>query len=288
MGKALLRFKRVLSVLQTGWSILGITLVVILILEAGFRIAFAVRDRLTAQPVPDRRVLAEGYGGETWPIEHYRELESARGALAALCLLPPQAIPGSDDHDRHRRAPRHLAAPVLPATIAGAKRRQAPDAGRILALGLRRTRRPARFLSLVARMLHERGWRVEIRNLSEIGYVSTQELIALSQELQAGYRPDVVIFFDGVNDTTSALLEREAGLTTNEINRRQRVQPLAISAAAGGCSGRQAFDRFRLISVCSGGSNATDGRRRDIEHRAFRRCRAQPSPLKSPLAMPPT
>ena len=39
----------------------------------------------------------------------------------------------------------------------------------------------------------ERGWRVELKNLSEIGYVSTQELIALVRELQAGYRPDVVI-----------------------------------------------------------------------------------------------
>ena len=28
------------------------------------------------------------------------------------------------------------------------------------------------------------------------------------RELQEGYRPDLVIFYDGVNDTTSALLAR--------------------------------------------------------------------------------
>ena len=39
------------------------------------------------------------------------------------------------------------------------------------------------------------------------------------RELQAGYRPDVVLFYDGVNDTTSALLEGRPTLTTNEINR---------------------------------------------------------------------
>jgi hypothetical protein len=60
---------------------------------------------------------------------------------------------------------------------------------------------------------------VEVRNLAEIGYVSTQELVALVRELQGGYRPDVVLFYDGVNDTTSALLERQPAVTTNEVNR---------------------------------------------------------------------
>jgi lysophospholipase L1-like esterase len=80
--------------------------------------------------------------------------------------------------------------------------------------------------SLLARKLHERGLNVEIKNLAELGYVSTQELIGLTRELQEGYRPDVVIFYDGVNDTTSALLSGEAGLTTNEINRRREFNLL--------------------------------------------------------------
>ena len=46
------------------------------------------------------------------------------------------------------------------------------------------------------------------------------------RELQAGYRPDIVIFYDGVNDTTSAFLEGEAGLTTNEVNRRREFNLL--------------------------------------------------------------
>ena len=89
--------------------------------------------------------------------------------------------------------------------------------------------------SLVARKLHERGCRVEVRNLAEIGYVSTQEVVALVRELQSGYRPDLVIFYDGVNDTTSALLEGEAGVTTNERNRRAefniRQSPARLGAA---------------------------------------------------------
>ena len=62
--------------------------------------------------------------------------------------------------------------------------------------------------SLLARKLLERGISVEVKSLSELGYVSTQEVIGLFRELQEGYRPDVVIFYDGVNDTTSAVLSR--------------------------------------------------------------------------------
>ena len=60
--------------------------------------------------------------------------------------------------------------------------------------------------------------------------MSTQEVIALTRELQAGYRPDLVIFYDGVNDTTSALLEGEPGLTTNEVNRRHEFNLLQSPA----------------------------------------------------------
>jgi lysophospholipase L1-like esterase len=80
--------------------------------------------------------------------------------------------------------------------------------------------------SLLARRLHERGVQVEVKNHSDLGYVSTQEVICLLRELQGGYRPDLVIFYDGVNDTTSAVLSGEAGLTTNEINRRREFNLL--------------------------------------------------------------
>jgi lysophospholipase L1-like esterase len=41
---------------------------------------------------------------------------------------------------------------------------------------------------------------VEVTNFGVEAYVSSQELIFLIQELKAGYRPDVVIFYDGLND----------------------------------------------------------------------------------------
>ena len=219
MGKPLLHFKRVLVFLQTGWSILGITIAALLVTEAGFRLIFAIRDRFTTEPSPDRRVLAAGYRGDRWPVAHYRELGLLEDRWQPYVYYRPRPFQGSTinvDSDGLRT--------TWQPPVVGDDRSQR-ERVKILMLGGSSlwgfgARDNQTIPSLVARSLHERGWRVELRNLSQIGYVSTQELIGLIRELQAGYRPDVVIFYDGVNDAASAFLEREAGLTTNESNRR--------------------------------------------------------------------
>jgi hypothetical protein len=43
-----------------------------------------------------------------------------------------------------------------------------------------------------------------VRNLGELGWVTTQEVIALMRELQAGRIPQVVVFLDGANDPYAA------------------------------------------------------------------------------------
>ena len=55
------------------------------------------------------------------------------------------------------------------------------------------------------RELDERfGDAVCVVNLAEDGFVSTQSVIALALELQSGNVPDVVVFYDGVNDVLAA------------------------------------------------------------------------------------
>ncbi|MFI5455258.1 MAG: SGNH/GDSL hydrolase family protein [Isosphaerales bacterium] len=229
MGKPLLRFQRVLVFLRTGWSILGITLVVLLLAEAGFRVIFAVRDRSAAEPAPDRRVLVEGYGGDTWPVEHYRELGQLEERWQPYVYFRPKPFEGSTI----RVGSDGLRTTWQPP--ANRDDRPQPESVKVLMLGGSSlwgfgARDDRTIPSLLARALDERGQRVELKNLSGIGYVSTQELIALLRELQAGYRPDVVIFYDGVNDTTSAFLGGEAGLTTNESNRRDEFNLLQSPA----------------------------------------------------------
>lgn len=41
----------------------------------------------------------------------------------------------------------------------------------------------------------------EVTNLGAEGYVTNQEVILLIQQLKAGRRPDVAIFYDGVNES---------------------------------------------------------------------------------------
>jgi lysophospholipase L1-like esterase len=204
---------------RTSWSIVGITLLLLLLVEGAFRATFAIRDRLTAGSSPDRRVVAEGYDGATWPVDHYRELSLLQDRWEPYVYFRQKPFAGETiniDTDGLRATWR----PAESAVSVGGK-----GPVKILMLGGSSlwgygARDDQTIPSLVARLVDERGWRVEIRNLAEIGYVSTQEVVALTRELQAGYRPDIVVFYDGVNDTTSAFLEGEAGVTTNEVNRR--------------------------------------------------------------------
>ena len=50
------------------------------------------------------------------------------------------------------------------------------------------------------------GIESNVRNLGRRGFVSTQEVIFLMRELQAGRRPDVVVFYNGVNDAAAVSL----------------------------------------------------------------------------------
>jgi lysophospholipase L1-like esterase len=60
---------------------------------------------------------------------------------------------------------------------------------------------------------------IEVTNFGESGYVSSQELLELEMQLRDGKRPDVVVFYDGINDVASAVQAGVAGLPQNESNR---------------------------------------------------------------------
>lgn len=74
-----------------------------------------------------------------------------------------------------------------------------------------------------------------ITNLGETGYVSTQGLLTLLRLLQHGDVPDLVVFYDGINDIYSSYQAGEAGLTQNEHRRRKEFNLL------GDRSGRTAY-----------------------------------------------
>jgi lysophospholipase L1-like esterase len=52
-------------------------------------------------------------------------------------------------------------------------------------------------------------------NFGELAYVSTQSLIRLERQLQRGQVPDLVIFYDGINDVYAAYQSGQAGVHQN-------------------------------------------------------------------------
>ena len=111
-------------------------------LKSGLRFTFAVRDRMSAPESPDRRILSEGYGGATWPIEHYREIESLEERWQPYVYFRPKSFHGKTIVI----GPDGLRATWQPAGAGGDEGEQEggqdTHAGRIVALGLRRARRP--------------------------------------------------------------------------------------------------------------------------------------------------
>ena len=74
--------------------------------------------------------------------------------------------------------------------------------------------------SQLVEALAKRKVKAEITNFSEPGYVSTQELIDLITQLQRNNVPDLVIFYDGVNDVYAAFQSGVAGIPQNEWKRK--------------------------------------------------------------------
>jgi hypothetical protein len=75
--------------------------------------------------------------------------------------------------------------------------------------------------SALTKILTKQRISAEIVNFGQVGYVSTQELILLFEQLRNGNTPDLVVFYDGFNDTASAFQNGVAGITENEVNREQ-------------------------------------------------------------------
>jgi len=74
------------------------------------------------------------------------------------------------------------------------------------------------------------GYDVEVDNFGQMGWVTSQELIYLYELLRRGQRPDLVIFYDGVNDTFIGYQNGIAGLTQSEFLRAEEFGIMASSS----------------------------------------------------------
>jgi hypothetical protein len=212
--------------METAWALAGLTLLLILLGEVSLRGVFWLKDRGRPRVPPDPRVLAAIEDSAAWLPMHYREIEALSDRWEPYVYFRQRPFQGETINvdERGMRATWHSPGGGI-ADRARTRRLKLLMLGGSSLWGYG-ARDHATIPSRIARRLHEKGMAVEVRNLAEIGHVSTQELVALIRELQQGYRPDLVLLYDGANDTTAALLEREAGVTTNERNRAREFNLL--------------------------------------------------------------
>jgi hypothetical protein len=98
--------------------------------------------------------------------------------------------------------------------------------------------------SLVAKILHTKyDMQAKITNFGELGYISTQEAIRYMQELQHHNIPQLVIFYDGLNDVFAALQNGAAGIPHNEFKREKEFKDGIV---------KKVFDSFTAYSGESG------------------------------------
>lgn len=230
MSQRFARVVRFLVSVRTAWSLLGITLFLIICVEGGLRLFFLIKDRSLMPAYSDPRLVSEGYGNAPWVAGSFDEFARVEPKWQSYVYFRQKAFRGQYVNVDEKG----IRATWEPPSSTGDESKQRVEimvfgGSTIWGVG---ARDEGTIPSLVARDLADRGIDGRVKNLGEVGYVSSQEVIALMRELQNGARPDVVVFYDGVNDTTSAILDRSAGIPENEGNRRAefnvRRKPLRL------------------------------------------------------------
>jgi lysophospholipase L1-like esterase len=213
----------VLRLAAFAWLIVGVTLGLLVLVELGLRVGFWVKDTVRPLPDPDPRIVADGYGDQGWVYQHFREEKQAAAEWRPYVYFRQQPFVGETIRvgADGRRATWN--AGVKAPSVAEERPLRIWVLGGSTVWGMG-ARDDFTIPSLLSKVLNDRGHRVDVTNLGEVGYVSTQELLALELALRNGERPDVVVFLDGVNDVLATMQNGVAGWPQNEANRREEFE----------------------------------------------------------------
>lgn len=209
---------KIINYVRDTWLILGVTLLLLVLMEGVFSLAFLVRDHLTVSDSRKRDSLSrpEDDRDTAWADEYDREM--AENSLRWQSYVYWRRKPYQGKYI-------HINTDGIRLTT---NAQTSPDKeGRLLRVFMfggstmwgTGARDAFTIPSLLSKALQGRGMNVEITNFGETGYVSTQEVLTLLLQLRKGNVPDVALFYDGVNDTYSAYQNGIAGIPQNESNR---------------------------------------------------------------------
>lgn len=209
---------RVISIFRDLWLILGVTLVMVLGLELLARIVLNLHINSNNERLVDLGLRADVYRNQDWADEYWREDDIAAfwfDSWSSYVYWRRNPLSGkyiNIDQNGIRRTWNQTPTP-------------SSNAVKIMMFGgstLWGTGARDEFTipSFVSKKLNAKNVDVWVTNMGEGGYVSTQEVIALMLELRKGNVPDLVVFYDGINDTDSAFQQGIAGIPLQENNRK--------------------------------------------------------------------
>lgn len=204
--------------LRDAWLIAGATVLLILVLESAYRfqgmVSAALANRFSDSKEPPSPFEATDWATDYW-IGHEKE-EAVEWTPYVYLRNPTFEAPhASVDGLGHRITPLPASAPPGGRTV------------RVFFLGGSTTfgwyQRAAHTIPAeAARRLQAQlgnAARVEVTNFGVPGHTFTQEILELILQLRAGARPDVVVFYDGINDAMATVQNNRAGFPQNESNR---------------------------------------------------------------------
>ena len=209
---------RLVHLMRDAWLIAGVTLLLIVALEGAYRVQASVRggsrwEQPNVLPGP-----ASPFDTTSWAREYMRD--HAREGLVEWKEYVYTRNPTftgthiSVDSVGHRVTPQP--------SSAGSRVVRLFFLGGSTAFGWYQ-RNEETIAAEAARQLQKAlgsSVRVEVTNFGVPGHVFTQEMLTLILQLRAGARPDIVVFYDGINDVASTVQNGVAGIPQNESNRR--------------------------------------------------------------------
>jgi lysophospholipase L1-like esterase len=230
--------ERLIKFARDVWMVLGITVAMFVALEAVVSLGFYVRG-FWHPPAANFRIKADTYSDTEWASKYYKEIEEVENGRT-LRWQP---------YVYWRRTPRrgqyiNIGSDGLRKTINVSTSEGAGPPIKVFMFGGSTmwglgAGDDSTIPSIFAEEAKNKGINCDVVNFGQYAYVSTQEIIELTLQLQKGNIPDVAIFYDGVNDTFSGFQLSVPGLPHDEIRRekefclleRKELQTLAVQSA---------------------------------------------------------
>lgn len=200
------------------WLITGVTLALLLLIELAFRAQQSIRGMTAArsesrrQDIPPDPFLATSWA-RGYLADHAREEDVIWEPYVYVRNPTFQGKFISVDSSGHRVTPVPTATAAIPlrvfffggSTMFGWYQRNENTI-------------PAEASRQLQAAIGSNA-RVEPTNFGVPGRTFTQEIVELILQLRAGARPNIVVFYDGINDVMATVQDGKAGIPQNESNR---------------------------------------------------------------------